>query len=440
MMRRHDDGHVAAMDWAIGSFNVVAGLLCISAAASNYIVYGISLRIAALMVFFSVSALVFILLEILPLAGYAQRSASHLNTFAGRATHYFLTAILASDTVFVHIPHYNLYIWLWSNSVALASISLAFVVLAVTSSVTDWIPPPRSMDVQRSWKPDPRCAIHTHAEDLESSRVAFVHPDMAYDKFASMATMDGTSISALFPSKLDKYTTPVTSTVTYGHRGSNHAHGNKWLTHSPPAHASMWTGSNEDGSQCSTPRIAGARRLSSQSGSHMAAHHYETTTQRAQVESSGPPSAWSDHLATTSEKLTGLSSFHRELKYDAVQMSAEEEEDRKSTKTERRLSPLQTQTVRVKSLRRRVFIPSAGAAIELSSGESSSESDGEDDDSDGESVYSLPSGISPETDSPADLADRAMTSDAEPLGRRLSRKETRSIRHKIKRGLDRAAG
>lgn len=501
-------GHILAIDLAIGCFNALAGALCISAAVGNYIVYGPSLRVMALMVFFALSGLMFIVLELCTrFTPLVQRQASHLNTYQGRAVHYFLIAILASDTVVIRMYSFGLYLWLWGNSIALFSISITFLALAIAAACSDRVPLPRSMDVERTTAHRKQAyRNHDNGDDMAEATERFSTSsvtDSPHGRFADrpMTTMHddalGLSTFPSFSSEKDGFATPPLHGFQTG-QGHGPAY---WVTGSPALQQSGWThvgdqpyaykhGSSSlidlsrknrhrptesfgsftaaaakaevnhkrrqsDQSDASgagesprnlaghmsrssmeskssgprTPRgvvrLLGPRRQSAVP-SPTDALRYETKNQRL---ASREGAASSPSLAQWTPPPMGngerrKSAFHRKLSYDAIgaQSDAEDSDGRHKAASKVKVS--------------RVFVPSLGAAIDLSSGSESSEDEVEvrlDRDDEG-SIYSLPSGVSPADDFRHELG----TDSAAKLGRRLSRGETRSFRRKINRGIQRA--
>jgi COPI associated protein len=464
----------SAIDWTVGVFNIIFGLLCLAAAAGNIYLYGASLRIIALAVFFVISGILFIILEFVQAAKFIQKQASHLNSYHGRAFHYFILSILSSESVTIHNRQYKQFIWLWAITIAMTSFAIAYAMMAIVSAFTQYLPLPKSMDFERAQEegntlpentrrrsdgrheyqtalPQRRyhrtnLSVYSNGSvlDSEADRSDFQVRPLSFISQQGGQTPDRVDQmyekheSFKFPHSLHSPSTSLSHMEDYQNAypasTSNHTlidmHNNVPST-STLAKIDTQTRRSRDSkrtsSACqnneSTPKIGGLQRIRN-AKRHSAAHsisslRYETFTDR----SNG--SEGSDQ----GKHASGVSAYHREISYDDAIGHESEQDD------EHAPLPLSKDS----NYKRRIFVPSVGAAIDLSSGSESegSEEEGEDDDDDDESIYSMPSGISPADDFKQHVMPEQSTTDSQ-LGRRLSRAESRSVRRKLKRGIQRA--
>lgn len=469
-----------AIDWTVGVFNIIFGLLCLAAAAGNIYLYGPSLRIIALSVFFVSSAILFIILEIVRATKFIQKQASHLNSYHGRALHYFILAILSSESVTIHNREYRQFIWLWAITIAMTSFAMAFAVMAIVSPFTEFLPLPKSMDFVRAQEESgeelPTGARrrsdgrHEYQTALPQRRYHRTNLSLYSNGSALDSEADGSEFQVRplsFLSQQGGQTSDRVDRMYEKHEGfkfphspsnrfshieefpastSNHTlidmhNGGTWKQHNNPSTATLTkidtqTRLSRDAkrpssiqqSNESAPRTGGLQRVRN-AKRHSAAQsisslRYETFTDRSGGNEGADRSPGKNSV--------GVSAYHREISYDDQGCHESDQDDERAP-----LSP-PLPLSKDSNYKRRIFVPSVGAAIDLSSG---SESEGSDDEGEGvdddESVYSMPSGISPADDFKQHVLPQEGTMDSQ-FGRRLSRNETRSVRRKLKRGIERA--
>ncbi|PWN34971.1 uncharacterized protein FA14DRAFT_178360 [Meira miltonrushii] len=467
-----------AIDWTVGIFNIIFGLLCLAAAAGNIYLYDVSLRIIALAVFFVSSGILFIVLEIVHAAKFIQRQASHLNSYHGRALNYFILAILSSESVSIHNRQYRQFIWLWAITIAMASFSIAFAIMAIISPFTEMLPLPKSMDFVRAQE-ESGGALPTGARRRSDGRHEYqtALPQRRYHRtnlsvYSNGSALDcdadrsdfkvrplsfvsqqgGQRVDQMYE-KHEGFKFPhsppnsLMHTDDYPASSSNHTlidmhNGAMWKEHNSPSTSNLaridtQIPRSRDSKRASTvqqndvptPRTGGVQRARN-AKRHSAALsisslRYETFTDRSSGNEGADQSPGKNPL--------GVSAYHREISYDDPGCHESDQDDDERAP----LSPPMPLS-KDSNYKRRIFVPSVGAAIDLSSG---SESEGSEDEGEGvdddESVYSMPSGISPADDFKQHVMPRESTTDSQ-VGRRLSRAETRSVRRKIKRGIQRA--
>lgn len=481
----------SAIDWTVGIFNILFGCLCLAAAAGNIYLYGPTLRMVALAVFFVISAFLFIILEIVQAAQFIQRQASHLNSYHGRSFHFFILAILSSESVSIHSRSYKQFVWLWAITIAMASFALAFAMMAIIYACTDLLPLPRSMDFVRAQEGHSYNATsmastarrrsdgpHEYQTALPQNRyhrttLSMYSNGSALDSEADRSDFQVRPLSLISqpqqgfsPEQIQQtyekresfkfpnsFHSPATSLShiedfpnAYPASTSNHTlidmpnGGGMWKEYVNPSSATLTKIDTQSRSRDakrsqlghqsneSTPRIGGLQRVR-EAKRHSAAHsisslRYETFTDR----SNGSDEHSNGKIAPS------MSAYHREMSYDDPANQQSDQEDERAP-----LSP-PIPNSKDSQFKRRIFVPSVGAAIDLSSGSESetSEDEGEGQEiDDDESIYSLPSGLSPADDFKQHVLPKETTTDSQ-FGRRLTRAETKSVRRKLRRGIQRA--
>jgi hypothetical protein len=159
---------VSITEILVGLLNISAGLACIGAAVSNCIIFSewnriknrmrnfqglskhfdadLSMRLIGLVVVLSASGVVIMLLEVFHRPVFLRRHASHMTSYHGRAIHYLVLTLLATDSVQGTDFNRIFLLWSWCSGGTLAFIAVIFVVLAAYNALTgDQIPLPRSM-------------------------------------------------------------------------------------------------------------------------------------------------------------------------------------------------------------------------------------------------------------------------------------------------------
>lgn len=111
--------------------NILAGILCLSAAINNAYVYEISMRIVSIVVILGFSGILILVLEILPQWNTLKAHLPHLGTLKGRSFHYLCMGILASDTAQAKKNKESFLIWNWVNAATLVGLAVVYGLVAV---------------------------------------------------------------------------------------------------------------------------------------------------------------------------------------------------------------------------------------------------------------------------------------------------------------------